>query len=125
MTSCRLVEEHRRARALLDRVSNDAEAVCVLTDLLDRHFTFEEAQLLPILAERLPSATGPIPVIREEHATLRRILAHLADTRPSEHEAGRLRALLLSHFAKEEELLLPFAREQLDHEQLARIGCVP
>jgi hypothetical protein len=62
----------------------------------------------------------------EDHALLRNLLEDL--TSPGSGPASvpeRLRTLLLAHFEKEEELILPFAREHFRAEELERIGCEP
>ena len=43
-------------------------------DLLTRHFRTEEEELIPRLAEHLPSGTGPIHVVLTEHEEIRAIV---------------------------------------------------
>lgn len=110
----RIQREHRQALKILAETASDSTALDRLADLLHAHFELEEKRLLPLLADRLPSETGPIAVILEEHRTIRSILAGPPDP-------TRLGALLGSHFSKEEELILPFAESHLSPEEIAGI----
>jgi len=122
MQECRVHEDHRVARALLARFVAGEDVLAELDGLLRTHFEFEEETILPILSSRLSASTGPLPVIREDHVAICRLLDALAAA-PTDADRDRLATLLPSHFEKEEELLLPFARTALSPEELARIGC--
>jgi SAM-dependent methyltransferase len=109
-------ETHRDALRLLATVVDQGPggaAVPQLVDLLVRHFRTEEEELIPRVADHLPSGTGPVHVVLTEHEEIRAILADLSEN-PSATALERLAGLLPSHFAKEEELLLPFAEARLD-----------
>ena len=122
MEQCRVREEHAQARALVGRLVDGEAVLGELSALLRDHFAFEEEVLLPLLASRLSATTGPVPVIRDEHVTIRELLDDLeADT--DTEACARLQTVLLSHFEKEEGLLLPFARTHLSDAELVRLGC--
>lgn len=123
MGQCRLRSDHAEARTALDRLlAGQSGVAAALRAQLEAHFEFEERRLIPLLEERLPSGTGPLPVVLGEHAAIRRLLEHLSDDAPL-FEREHLRALLLAHFEKEEELILPFARSHLTSEELVLLGC--
>ena len=124
MGHCRLMEDHRRVRELLAAFVRGDEGPERLRAELEAHFAFEEQQLIPRLEEHLPSGTGPLPVLLEEHGAILGLLAEL-ELDSGVEARRRLEPLLLSHFEKEEELILPFARTQLGPDDLARIGCRP
>ncbi|MHC4470266.1 MAG: methyltransferase domain-containing protein [Planctomycetota bacterium] len=108
-------EEHRAAERLLGELEGQDPTPAEIADLvalLTRHFRTDEEELVPFLSDHLPSSTGPIPVILEEHGAIRSILAELEE-RPTREALARLDGLLRSHIAKEEELLLPFAEARL------------
>lgn len=114
------MDDHEDIRVLLARVERGEAGVSELGPALDRHLAFEEAEVLPLLAERLPTGTGPVRTILEDHQRIRTLLAEL----PEEPDAfGRLRDLLPVHFQKEEELILPFARAHFCAADLGKIGC--
>jgi len=110
----RIQREHRQALKIIAESASDPSALVRLKALLLSHFEMEEKRLLPLLADRLPSETGPISVILEEHRTIRSILSGPPDPL-------RLAALLGPHFSKEEELILPFAESHLSPEEMASI----
>jgi iron-sulfur cluster repair protein YtfE (RIC family) len=106
-----LLRDHEQARVLLASLgAHGAEPVTVaaLRSLLERHMSEEEETLIPLVRRHLPAHTGPVAVILEEHEAHRRLLADLGEN-PGEGVVRRLAELLSSHFAKEEELLIPFA----------------
>ena len=120
----RLQAEHQATRELLARLERGDASPAQLRALLQGHFAFEEATLIPLLRAHLPGGTGPLPVLLEEHRTIRGLLDAMGDA-PTPDALRRLHALLLSHLDKEEELILPFARTQLSPDELARVGCRP
>ena len=122
MGRCRLKDDHEAIRALLVRIARQEAPVSELGPVLEPHLEFEEVEVLPRLAERLPTSTGPIRTILEDHQTIRDLLAALPD---DPHAFERLQSLLLAHFQKEEELILPFAHAHFCAEELGRIGCAP
>ena len=125
MGRCRLKDDHEAIRALLARIERGEAEVCELGPVLEPHLAFEEEEVLSRLSERLPTGTGPIRTILEDHQTIRDLLAGLAvaldDREAFEHLAG----LLLAHFQKEEELVMPFAHAHFCAEELGQIGCAP
>ena len=80
-----------------------------LADLLTRHMADEEENLIPFVSSHLPTETGPLHVILTEHEEHRRLLADLKRQADAE-SIGRFADLISSHFAKEEELIFPFAK---------------
>lgn len=107
---------------MLARLGADPEGGAVrgaLDELLRRHLGEEEEELFPLLEPLLPTETGPLRVVVEEHRAIREML--------DESTRGGLRVralatLVESHFAKEEELILPFAVANLSPEALARFS---
>lgn len=122
MEQCRVREEHAQARTLVARLLDGESVLDELAAHLLAHFAFEEEVLLLLVTSRLSSTTGPVPVIRDEHVTIRRLLEQL-QTDPEPAIRARLGTVLLSHFEKEEDLLLPFARNHLSPAELMRLGC--
>ena len=125
MGRCRLKDDHADLRALLVRIERGEASAQELAPVLERHLSFEEVEVLPRLAERLPTDTGPIRTIHEDHQHIRGLLAQLASRPPRPDVVERLGDLLLAHFQKEEELILPFAHAHFCEEALGRIGCAP
>lgn len=125
MGRCRLKDDHAKIRALLARIQSDEGDVSELAALLESHLAFEELEVLPRLAERLPTGTGPIRTIHEDHQTIRSLVAGLASEPGRMDVLERLTSLLLAHFQKEEELILPFAHAHFCAEELGQIGCAP
>jgi hemerythrin-like domain-containing protein len=119
-----LLEEHgavrRKIGQLLDQ-GTGSEACAELAALLERHIWREEEDLLPLVTPFLPTSTGPVPVILEEHREIR-ALAEALTSRADATVVRRLSELISPHFAKEEDLLFPFAQTHLSAEQLARFG---
>jgi iron-sulfur cluster repair protein YtfE (RIC family) len=106
-----LVREHQQARVLLASLvahGPDETTIESLADLLTRHMADEEENLIPFVRGHLPTDTGPVSVILAEHDTHREILATLRRA-PDRALIHRLAGLISSHFAKEEEVILPFA----------------
>lgn len=122
MGRCRLLDDHEGIRTLLARVERGERTAADLAAALESHLAFEEADVLPLLAERLPTATGPVRTIHEDHQTIRELLGQLPET---SGVLERLRDLLLAHFQMEEELILPFAHAHFCDEVLGKIGCAP
>lgn len=122
MGRCRLRDDHEDIRALLARIEAGNAPSSELRSVLEPHLAFEEAEVLPRLAQHLPTGTGPIRTILEDHQSIRALLDGLV-VDPTILE--RLASLLRAHFQKEEELLLPFAHAHLDLEDMEQIGCSP
>lgn len=124
MGHCRLREEHEAARRLLAQLGSGIDVRRDLAALLEAHFRFEEEEVLPLLATRLPIDTGPLAVVRDEHVTLLGLVSDLQGVDGDTLDARRrLQTLLRSHFEKEEELLLPFAHQALTPQERERLGC--
>ena len=125
MGRCRLKDDHTAIRALLVRIEEGDAEVLDLAAVLEPHLAFEEIEVLPRLADRLPTGTGPIRTIHEDHEAIRSLLARLASEPHRRDGFERLSSLLQAHFQKEEELILPFAHAHLCAEELGQIGCAP
>lgn len=124
MGRCRLREDHAAIRDLLARIGRGEAGPSSLRDPLVAHLDFEEREVLPLLAGRLPRSTGPVRTLLEDHAALRGLLEEL-EGGAGEVALRRLRTVLLAHLEKEEELILPFAHNHFCAAELERIGCVP
>ena len=122
MGRCRLEDDHARIRDLLVRIEGGEASVADLAATLERHLAFEEQEVLPLLTSRLPSATGPVRTIQEDHEAIRALLGELGGADPSA-PLERLTALLRAHLQMEEELILPFAHAHFCAEDLGRLGC--
>ena len=107
------------------RIEGGEARVSELQPALEPHLAFEEAEVLPRLAQRLPTGTGPIRTIHEDHQTIRALLGDLAVASDPSEPFDRLAALLRAHFQMEEELILPFAHAHFCAEELGQIGCAP
>jgi len=113
-----LVRDHQQARVLLASLvahGPDEGTIESLADLLTRHMCDEEENLIPFVRGHLPTDTGPVSVILAEHDTQREILEELRRA-PDAALINRFADLISSHFAKEEEVILPFA-ERLRRER--------
>jgi iron-sulfur cluster repair protein YtfE (RIC family) len=111
-----LLRDHQQARVLLASLvahGPETETIAALRSLLVRHMEEEERTLIPLVRSHLPAHTGPVSVILEEHEAHRRLLSDLVE-KPGEDAVRRLADLLSSHFAKEEEVLIPFATHLAD-----------
>ncbi len=78
------------------------------------HHRREDELLVPVLVRELevPANRGPIMVIQEEHRTLERLTAELADT-GDPAVARRIARILWEHIDKENSVLFPEAEERL------------
>ena len=106
-----LVREHQQARVLLASLlahGPDEGIIESLAELLTRHMADEEENLIPLVRGHLPADTGPVSVILSEHEDHREIIEELRRA-PDSALIRRFADLLSSHFAKEEEVILPFA----------------
>ena len=111
MLTGRLRADFREFRVLLARLrvgGPDASLIEDFTRRMHLHMQVEEEELLPSVLPHLPEETGPVHVIREEHERHRKLLDELR-TNPTALLVERIHALCLSHFAKEEDVLFPFA----------------
>lgn len=129
-----LLGEHAVLYALLDRVTSGAlrqasldawrEFLSVLQGTLATHAQLEDALLFPAL-EKHGLDTGPLPVMRAEHAEIERLIsaALAADTaaRAADH-AGAMAQLTVEHFIKEEQVLFVMAQQLLGDAQLEQLG---
>ena len=92
----------------------------------EAHFRFEEETLFPALEEAAPMASGPVSVMRMEHAQMREFFNDLGiatDKRDPELLHDVLETLLLlmqQHNMKEEGVLYPIADQGLSTDLLAR-----
>jgi len=110
-----LVREHQQARVLLASLvahGPDEATIESLADLMTRHMADEEEHLIPFVRGHLPTDTGPVSVILSEHDAHRELLEELRRA-PDAALIHRFADLVSSHFAKEEEVILPFAERLL------------
>jgi len=99
-----------------------AETIC---DALEIHATLEEEVFYPVLRRLNPDE----PVIQKsepEHDEMRRMIAQLRDTKPTDerHDAllNELMRDVMHHVADEETVLLPEAERLLSKERLEELG---
>ena len=99
-----------------------ADSIC---DALEIHATLEEEVFYPVIRRLNPNE----PVIQKsepEHDEMRRMIAELRDTRPTEdrHDAllHELMRDVIHHVADEETVLLPEAERLLDKGRLNELG---
>ena len=143
-----LLRQHRDAEAMLVKLAAGVErvkregvkAAGVLDDLrvLRReiqgevlsHFREEEQALFPVLGRHIDSASGPIAMLMEEHATFRQlelqfeeaVAALEAGFRDGWEEkvcgaADSIARLLPAHIEKEESVLFPMAGDVLSADE--------
>jgi hemerythrin-like domain-containing protein len=128
-----LLGEHAVLYALFedleDRVDSasldEVRAACgpVTAGLLS-HAHLEDELLFPAL-ERALGEAGPLVVMRSEHQEIDRLLARAAVAAERATACGDIWAALelaRDHFAKEEAVLFPMARDALDEAELGRLG---
>ena len=119
-----LTEDHRdgdRYLAALEQAVDTGDwagatkGLDLLGQSLERHFSAEENILFPALEEKRPAASGPVSVMRNEHAQVRHLLAEVRQSlakRDGEDVLGLCETLLLvlqQHNSKEEHILYPMA----------------
>ena len=99
-----------------------ADTIC---DALEIHATLEEEVFYPVIRRLNPNE----PVIQKsepEHDEMRRMIAELRDTKPTEdrHDAllHELMRDVMHHVADEETVLLPEAERLLDKDRLSELG---
>ena len=99
-----------------------ADTIC---DALEIHATLEEEVFYPVIRRLNPNE----PVIQKsepEHDEMRRMIAELRDTKPTEdrHDAllHELMRDVMHHVADEETVLLPEAERLLDQDRLSELG---
>jgi hemerythrin-like domain-containing protein len=115
-----LAEHHRQFDRLLAAAQAAAgqndwrayrERLAALRASLESHIVFEERDLFPAFERASPQAGGVTATMREEHATLRTLLARLAAAAPAidpegcRAELDSLRSALRRHAAQEEGML--------------------
>ncbi len=125
--------EHIRATGEIDAdaVRQMVEFTRGFTD--GSHHVKEETLLFPCLLEHSPQARSPVSMMLREHeaarARIAAIAASLADARAGDADARRLIAdslagyasLLMSHIAKENNVLFPLAERALDGDDKRRL----
>jgi iron-sulfur cluster repair protein YtfE (RIC family) len=118
----RLLSEAKR-RLAAGEIARAAEVFSDFREGLERHIAAEEDLLFPALESRTGSpASGPLVVMRSEHADLRRLLAEVALALGSAaHEChvtplAALTARIYAHNGKEERILYPMADRMLEGE---------
>ena len=119
-----LTEDHRDGDRYLSALEQAVDAgdwaeatkgLDLLGRSLERHFSAEENILFPALEEKKPAASGPVSVMRNEHAQIRHLLVEVRQSlarRDGEDVLGLCETLLLvlqQHNSKEEHVLYPMA----------------
>lgn len=97
----------------------------MLTAALETHACMEDHLLFTSLESHPGLASGPLPVMRQEHDQIEQLLASVQDL-PEVDEAknsllGALR-VAREHFAKEEQVLFPAAEQILGAGPLEELG---
>lgn len=118
--------DHQRLDAILGEVERvvaggalpaAARAFAEFACGLDRHIDAEEKILFPSFEQATGISGGPTSVMREEHAEIRRFVEGVSTAfRQGDGPSARraldgLRALLIAHNRKEEQILYPMADE--------------
>ena len=125
-----LLKDHRMVRKVLSEfeLSNPRfpQLLQTLHRILKAHAWFEDEIFLPALKVE-PRLARLEREIAEEHQDLDQILGELRATAPADHKALefnmlQLRAILDTHFKKEEDGLFPLAERVLDSEGLLYLG---
>jgi len=122
-----LIRDHRRAAALMDRISHDGgdpearDALFFqLTQELEVHAIAEESTFYAALRDH-PAGREKIEEASCEHDRMKAILEELADMSANEEtwlaNFMRLKATVERHVQGEETELFALARELLDHQQ--------
>ncbi len=129
-----LLGEHGVIVELLDHVDRCAsgwnldearEGGASLAAVLRPHAAVEEELLFDELERALGHEPVPLAVLRLEHEEIEAILVELTSAGSGEElqpRFARLVELVEDHFAKEEGILFPLARQHLDEATLNRLG---
>jgi hemerythrin-like domain-containing protein len=124
-----LEEQHRDVEDLFEELeeadaSDKGEIFAEIADQLALHATIEERHFYPALDQ--PPTGGLVRESRDEHATVKRLLAELMTLPSSDTQFdGKIAALkeaVEHHVDEEEEELFPRARKLLDKERLAALA---
>jgi len=97
----------------------------MLTAALESHACMEDHLLFTALESHPGLASGPLPVMRQEHELIESQLARVPETDDlDEARDSLLGALRIAreHFAKEERVLFPAAMQILGDERLEELG---
>ncbi|MBT4500589.1 MAG: hemerythrin domain-containing protein [Gemmatimonadetes bacterium] len=97
----------------------------MLTAALETHACMEDHLLFTALEAHPGLASGPLPVMRQEHEWIESRLARVTETDDlNEARDSLLDALRIAreHFAKEERVLFPAAMQILGDERLEELG---
>lgn len=141
-----LTRDHQEVLTLLDRMAEGiraleggrdlAEAGGALQDFIatwdqaiDNHFRQEEEALFPVLGRVIGTHAGPIAVMLNEHTLLRQAVGRLREALASGGQdlqgllepAKTIVDVLTEHIYKEDHVLFPMAKENLNKEQLAEV----
>lgn len=126
-----LRRDHDRLRAEMAELESGAatqERLGRFVRELLTHASLEEELLFRELERGLPADEGPLAVMREEHEQIEGSLARLGGADPADEEVrreiGRLVALALDHFGKEEDVLFVFAERLIDGARLSALGAL-
>lgn len=97
----------------------------LLASVLEAHARLEDELILEPLVETGGNSGGPPGAMIEEHERIRSALAEARE----ENDPARARDLLLhvirtarGHFEKEERMVVPMAKRELDAERLEELG---
>ncbi len=113
-----LVAQHREVDDLLTLMAAScgtpaaADLFNHLRRALEHHIALEEKVLFPAFEQR-GGPSGPIAVMRREHAVIRELLVPqaslLSDGAPCRARLAQLEAIMSQHNAKEEQVLYPMS----------------
>ena len=125
-----LLADHRMARKLLENFRFDNPRFPQIAETLHRvlagHAWFEDALFFPALAKSPILMRRFVENVSTEHEDIDALLAFLRqpaiDAALQDGYLRQFRALLETHFAKEEDALFPLAGHILDEEGMNRLG---
>jgi regulator of cell morphogenesis and NO signaling len=96
---------------------------------LEIHSTREEEGLFPMLGRHIGTEQGPIAVMEWEHSEAKRLLSAFEGQVKHREQAGEAATsllgaceTLLSHFAKEENVLFPITQKMLSEQEKEALG---
>ena len=126
--TCDLAFAKIEQAAVQKKWAEAASALKVFLEETEAHFDYEEHVLFPALEGVAESASGPISVMRGEHAQMREFFDDLRhavgkqDGQLPDDVAETLLFLMQQHNSKEETVLYPMVERVLTDDQLARFS---
>ncbi len=127
-----LTEEHKKAKALFERIEATADAttkqelLMTLIGELRSHTKIEEEVLYPVLREQLTGGPKLFEESMQEHHEAKKAMAKLENLTPDDSEwEDQFQILMhgvLHHATEEEAEMFPKMREQWDETKLENLG---